>query len=249
MDSPDGAAHGAREARTPVQLRDSAQRVRIHRASFDPLPAQRVRHLMPHPMPIPSTPPSLALRALLVAIAIAAIVVPALIVLRAPPVVPTRHFRAIPARVVPKAELPPVEPVAFEDMSLDDARAYNASIPFVGGPNPAARPFKFVGSDEQRARARDCLAVAMLYEAGDDSVGQRAVAQVVINRARHPAFPKTICGVVFQGSERSTGCGRRCLSLDLTVLRQRSEPGHRRPDVQPRPEWILIVPRLSLLSP
>ncbi|MEG3147912.1 cell wall hydrolase [Sphingomonas sp. RT2P30] len=157
-------------------------------------------------MPIPSIPPSLALRALLVAIAVAAIVVPALIVLRAPPVVPTRHFRPIPARVVPKAELPPVEPVAFEDMSLDDARAYNASIPFIGGPNPAARPFRFSGSDEQRARARDCLAVAMLYEAGDDAVGQRAVAQVVINRARHPAFPKTICGVVFQGSERSTGC-------------------------------------------
>jgi hypothetical protein len=46
----------------------------------------------------------------------------------------------------------------------------------------------------------------VLYEAGDDAEGQRAVAQVVINRARHPAFPKSICGVVFQGSERRTGC-------------------------------------------
>jgi hypothetical protein len=36
--------------------------------------------------------------------------------------------------------------------------------------------------------------------------GQRAVAQVVLNRVRHPAFPKTVCGVVFQGSERTTGC-------------------------------------------
>jgi hypothetical protein len=32
------------------------------------------------------------------------------------------------------------------------------------------------------------------------------VAQVVLNRVRHPAFPKSICGVVYQGSERKTGC-------------------------------------------
>jgi hypothetical protein len=157
-------------------------------------------------MPIPPSPPSLALRALLAIIAVMAIVVPLVIVLRAPPIVPRHHPHLVPARVVPKAELPPVEPVAFEDMSMDDARAFNASIPFVGGPRAPARPFVFAGTAEQRARARDCLAVAMLYEAGDDAVGQRAVAQVIVNRAHHPAFPKTICGVVFQGSERNTGC-------------------------------------------
>ena len=32
------------------------------------------------------------------------------------------------------------------------------------------------------------------------------MAQVVLNRVRHPAFPKSVCGVIFQGSERSTGC-------------------------------------------
>ena len=36
--------------------------------------------------------------------------------------------------------------------------------------------------------------------------GQRAVAQVVLNRVRHPAFPNSICGVVFEGSTRATGC-------------------------------------------
>ncbi|MDE8453312.1 cell wall hydrolase, partial [Klebsiella pneumoniae] len=81
-----------------------------------------------------------------------------------------------------------------------------ASVPFVEGPNPAARPFRLPGDAPQQARAIDCMAAAVLYEAGDDPVGQRAVAQVVINRVRHPAFPKTICGVVFQGSERPTGC-------------------------------------------
>jgi hypothetical protein len=29
---------------------------------------------------------------------------------------------------------------------------------------------------------------------------------VVLNRVRHPAFPKSVCGVVYQGSKRRTGC-------------------------------------------
>jgi len=32
------------------------------------------------------------------------------------------------------------------------------------------------------------------------------VAQVVLNRMRHPAYPKSVCGVVYQGSARTTGC-------------------------------------------
>jgi len=32
------------------------------------------------------------------------------------------------------------------------------------------------------------------------------VAQVVLNRMRHPAYPKSVCGVVYQGSARVTGC-------------------------------------------
>src|SRR3546814_18161788 len=58
-----------------------------------------------------------------------------------------------------------------------------------------------------RARALTCLADAVYYEAASESdAGQRAVAQVVLNRVRHPAFPATVCGVVFQGSERASGC-------------------------------------------
>jgi hypothetical protein len=34
----------------------------------------------------------------------------------------------------------------------------------------------------------------------------RAVAQVVLNRVRHPAYPATVCGVVYEGSDRKTGC-------------------------------------------
>ncbi|MGO1303857.1 MAG: cell wall hydrolase, partial [Sphingomonas parapaucimobilis] len=150
------------------------------------------------------------IRAVLFAIAGTASVVPALLVANAPDIPRIRHGsaqRARPApRVVPPAELPPVEPVAFVDMNPDEARAYNAGVPFSTDPNPAARPFLYRGSAEDKARALDCLAAGVLYEAGDDARGEQAVAQVVLNRLRHPAFPKTVCGVVFEGQERSTGC-------------------------------------------
>ncbi|RZJ41375.1 MAG: cell wall hydrolase [Brevundimonas sp.] len=89
---------------------------------------------------------------------------------------------------------------------MDDARTFNAAIPFSTAPNPAARPLILDAGADDFGRAVDCLAAATWYEAGDDPVGQRAVAQVVLNRMRHPAFPKSVCGVVFQGQERRTGC-------------------------------------------
>ena len=71
----------------------------------------------------------------------------------------------------------------------------------------AARPFFVSGSGIARLRASECLAQAVWYEAASESeAGQRAVAQVVLNRVAHPAWPNSVCGVVYQGSERSTGC-------------------------------------------
>ncbi len=66
---------------------------------------------------------------------------------------------------------------------------------------PAAQPFHFADPGAlQSARDLDCLTDAVYYEArGETPAGQAAVAQVVLNRVRHPAFPKTVCGVVFQG--------------------------------------------------
>jgi hypothetical protein len=40
----------------------------------------------------------------------------------------------------------------------------------------------------------------------EPNAGQRAVAQVILNRVRHSSYPNTVCGVIFQGSERRTGC-------------------------------------------
>jgi len=152
--------------------------------------------------------PNRLLHAILVGIAALALLVPTLAVRYGPRVVPRRDGRAaLPARrVVPPAELPAVEPVAIADLSPEEAQAYNAGVAFSDAPNPAARPFHIGEDASDTARARDCLAAAVYYEAGDDPPGERAVAQVVLNRVRHPAFPKTVCGVVFQGSERRTGC-------------------------------------------
>ncbi|OYY91352.1 MAG: hypothetical protein B7Y45_03495 [Sphingomonas sp. 28-66-16] len=139
-------------------------------------------------------------------VAAAALAVPTIIVSSVAPVQRPHHPRALAQRVVPPVRVPEVEPVTFQPVDAADAIAFNAQIPFSTAPNPAARPFRLTGSDLEIARATDCLAAAVLYEAGDDAVGERAVAQVVLNRLRHPAFPKTVCGVVFQGAERATGC-------------------------------------------
>jgi len=92
----------------------------------------------------------------------------------------------------------PIDPDAY----WDDGRPGQA-LP-VG---PAARALRAGGTALDQMRALTCLTQAVYYEAASEpDGGQRAVAQVVLNRVAHPAYPKTVCGVVYQGSERSTGC-------------------------------------------
>ncbi len=76
----------------------------------------------------------------------------------------------------------------------------------ITGTGPAARPITARGTSLDQSRALQCLTTAIYYEAASEpDAGQRAVAQVVLNRVAHPAWPNTVCGVVYQGSERS-GC-------------------------------------------
>lgn len=57
------------------------------------------------------------------------------------------------------------------------------------------------------ARERQCLTMAIYYEgAHEPEEGQDAIARVVLNRTQSPRYPGTICGVVWQGHERPTGC-------------------------------------------
>jgi spore germination cell wall hydrolase CwlJ-like protein len=94
------------------------------------------------------------------------------------------------------------------DLTFDEAREFNNSIPAADLPLAEMKPFLLPGkTGTERVRAEECLSQAVYYEAGFESgEGQEAVAQVILNRLRHPAYPKSVCGVVYQGSQRPTGC-------------------------------------------
>ena len=116
-----------------------------------------------------------------------------------PPPTPRQLLRNL-ALDVP-GDMPGLEglPSSLRATIADDvAPAYaNAAPPFLAQ----------MRSQDDAARATECLTAAVYYEARSEAVdGQRAVAQVVLNRVRDRAFPHSICGVVYQGSNRRTGC-------------------------------------------
>ena len=107
------------------------------------------------------------------------------------------------------AEAPPAPaPLVLQPVAPGTAAALNAAIPVAQGHNPAANPFALrARANIDKMRSLDCLTTAIYYEAASESDdGQKAVAQVVLNRVRHPSYPNSVCGVVYQGSERTTGC-------------------------------------------
>lgn len=127
-----------------------------------------------------------------------------------------------PAPIVPT-------PAGVLPLTRDRAVALNAAVPVSVLPNPAAKPFRLTAADELvEARSTGCLAAAVYYEAASEGEeGERAVAQVVLNRLRHPAFPKSVCSVVFQGADRLTGC-QFTFTCDGSLRRVPSAAGWRR---------------------
>jgi spore germination cell wall hydrolase CwlJ-like protein len=92
-------------------------------------------------------------------------------------------------------------------VSPETAEQINAERPFADARIAPMRPFVLKSDAADRERAVQCLAQAVYYEAArEPRRGQEAVAQVVLNRVRHPAYPKSVCGVVYQGAARATGC-------------------------------------------
>ena len=124
----------------------------------------------------------------------------------------------------------PPEPVPqlYKPLTRDDALAENATLPFSTAPIERAPPLVVPLSAStfvDRRSALDCLTAAIYYEAGQESdQGKRAVAQVVLTRARHPACPSSLCGVVYQGSERRTGC-QFTFTCDGSLARKPSRAG------------------------
>lgn len=104
-------------------------------------------------------------------------------------------------------------PDAVEDTSLPFAalfgmppgptpeeEAVDAQNPHWWASNPL--PISALKPKEQR-----CLAEAIYFEArGEPEEGQVAVAQVVLNRVKNPAYPDTICKVVYQNRHKRNAC-------------------------------------------
>jgi spore germination cell wall hydrolase CwlJ-like protein len=132
----------------------------------------------------------------------------------------------VPTAATAQAAADQPDVIRLQDLSPDAARIWNAHNPATTEHVAAAAPFRLNAKGVlDEARAVDCLTAAVYYEAAMESVdGQRAVAQVVLNRMRHPAFPKTVCGVVFQGSTRTTGC-QFSFTCDGSLNRRPSEAG------------------------
>lgn len=150
--------------------------------------------------------PHLTHRSVAVALILLAGIVAAIVMLWT---YPDREARRVALLTVTLPAPVPVEqliPSAIVPMASGEAQQINAAIPLVSGPIPAAAAF-WGPAGVNLTRSADCLTAAIYHEAGNESDdGQRAVAQVVLNRVRHPAYPHSVCGVVFQGAERPSGC-------------------------------------------
>ena len=134
--------------------------------------------------------------------------------------------QVLPLPAVPDLPATGEDTVILSQLAADDAQARNAAVGFAAAGPGKAPPFSFRGSSADRARARDCLALAGMAEAGGGDGDQRAVMQVILNRVRHPAFAKTVCGVVFEGSQRPTGC-QFSFTCDGSLARRYSDAAWR----------------------
>ncbi|MGA1799540.1 cell wall hydrolase [Sphingomonas sp. 4RDLI-65] len=110
---------------------------------------------------------------------------------------PERNSRALLSRMA----LHVPDDISAKIVTTAPDAPFATAAPFV------APPFLISNSADDANRAAECLTAAVYYEARSQSEdGQRAVAQVVLNRVRDRAFPNSVCGVVYQGAERRTGC-------------------------------------------
>ena len=150
-------------------------------------------------------------------------------------------------RVLPVRQQPapiaagPSQAELVEHLNADDhsqllvegelAQERNALIPFATGAVGKVEKFVLPATAAGEANAVRCLAQAVYYEAGYEPIeGRRAVAQVVLNRVRHPAYPKSVCGVVYEGAQLRTGC-QFSFTCDGSLLRTPA-PGAWREAVQ-----------------
>ncbi len=106
-----------------------------------------------------------------------------------------------------KLDLHLIPRLGDREPDFEEARIINGFKAASPLPLEPSRPFMLTGARSERDKALRCMTQAVYFEAGFEPIaGQQAVAQTVINRVRHPGYPKSVCGVVYEGAARGTGC-------------------------------------------
>jgi len=104
---------------------------------------------------------------------------------------------------------------ASVDLRAKPADSAVKRLALAPSPSKIEQTFKLKRSEKQKVIAQrrvrlaeeNCLARAVYFEARSESeLGQLAVAKVILNRVKDPDYPKTICGVVYQGSGSRNSC-------------------------------------------
>ena len=118
----------------------------------------------------------------------------------APAAPATAKVQIVPASIDLKAENaePPKKKLALAPPKAKVEQAFNLK---------RSEKQKAVAQRRVALAEENCLARAVYFEARSESeLGQLAVAKVILNRVKNPEYPKTICGVVYQGSGRRNSC-------------------------------------------
>lgn len=109
--------------------------------------------------------------------------------------------RALPAELARELNDFTVRPEALIETTGTSAEERNADIPLVTTSVGTPQPFRAIrAGTPSHQTALHCLTEAIYYEAANESLaGKRAVAQTILNRVAHFAYPASVCGVVYQG--------------------------------------------------
>ncbi len=95
-------------------------------------------------------------------------------------------------------------------LCLSLSLALPITAPTMASADPARGPETVTKTRYGGADSLSCLTEALYFEArGEGRSGQRAVAEVILNRVDSGAFPNSVCGVVHQRGQFSYQKGRR----------------------------------------
>lgn len=129
-------------------------------------------------------------------------------------------FSAAIVGIMPYSPLKDLGGLASSSAPADKSAAVNTDSNVA----PAPPFYLHAASPAEAQRAVRCLTDAIYYEAANQPLeGQRAIAQVIVNRVRDPHFPKSVCGVVYEGWQRHTGC-QFSFVCDGSLRRRRAVP-------------------------